>query len=137
MAFLTPAELNTHLYGEVVDEITRDQVEIAQSAVDAAIEEAMGYLSGYDRPAILAQTGANRNPVLLLYMKDIAVWHFINLANPAVEMELRLQRYEKAIAWLKSVQAGKAVPILPVPGSPEGDDNFIKFGSNPRRNNYF
>ena len=51
----------------------------------------------YDTEAIFAATGNNRNPILLLYIKDIAVWHFINLANPNVEMQLRQDRYEKAV----------------------------------------
>lgn len=139
MAFLSIPELNTHLYGEVVEEITRTQDEIAQSAIDAAISEAFGYLSAYDTAAILLQEGAARNASLLLFIKDIAVWHFINLANPAVEMELRKDRYEKAIDWLEKVQAGKIVPALPVPTPPEGapENTFIRFGYSSKRNNYF
>lgn len=140
MAFLTVEELYTHLHEEVIDEITGNDDTKAESAIKAALEEALGYLSAYDTATIFAATGDARNPILLLYTKDIAVWHFINLANPNVEMQLRLDRYEKAVKWLEKVQAGKTNPSLPLPAAPEDGsplENFMKWGSNPKRNNYF
>lgn len=140
MPFLTPAELISHLYNEVVNEIGRNDTAIAQGAIDAATEEARGYLTAYDITAIFSATGSNRNPILLLYIKDIAVWHFIQLSNPNVEMELRLERYEKAVKWLEKVQAGKTNPSLPLPAAPgDGSDanNFLKWGSNTQRKNYY
>lgn len=137
MPFLTIEEIKTHLYGEVVEEITRTDDSIVQDAVNAAIEEALGYLTAYDTEAVFNATGTDRNSVLLLYTKDIAVWHFINLSNTAVEMELRLKRYEKAVKWLEGVQSGKINPKLPLPPPPEGDNNFIKWGSIPKRGNYY
>lgn len=143
MAFLTPTELDTHLYGEVRTEIHRGQESILQAAIDAAIEEVKSYLSAYDTVAAFAATGSNRNALLLLYTKDIAVWHYIQLANPNVEMELRQLRYENAIAWLSKVQKGQATPSLPYPTPPvdtNGDghsDGYIKWGSNLKRINNF
>lgn len=140
MAFLTPDELKTHLYGEIVSTINRADNTILQSAIDAAISEVKSYLSAFDTEAIFSATGDERNPILLLYTKDIAVWHFIQLANPNTNLELRADRYEKAIQWLDKIMRGQVVPDLPLPGPPDdGTDqqNFIKWGSNPARNNYF
>lgn len=140
MAYLTPEEIKTHLYGEVVGEIDRADNTIIQSAIDAAIEEAGSYLSAFDTTAVFAAEGDARNPALLLFIKDIAVWHFIQLASPSVDMQLRLDRYEKAIKWLDKVQRGQVVPNLPYPAAPvDGapQENFIKWGSVPPRNNYF
>ena len=139
MAYLTTDEISTHLYPEVVTEINRTDASRLQSAIDAATEEASGYLSAYDVPAILAQTGTARNPTLLLFIKDIAVWHYIQLSNPGVEMELRLSRYEKAIKWLDKVQRGDVTPNLPQLQSQEGEPlkNYFKWGSNPKRQDYF
>ncbi|MBS0647380.1 MAG: DUF1320 family protein [Verrucomicrobia bacterium] len=137
--FLTPEEVNTHLYGEVVTEISRADTTILQSAISAAIEEAKGYLTAYDLTAIFSATGADRNSVLLLFCKDIAVWHFINLSNPAVEMQLRLERYEKAIKWLEKVQSGKTNPSLPFPEvtPPAQANNYLKWGGNYKRSTNF
>ncbi|MBN8834580.1 MAG: hypothetical protein ABS68_00195 [Niastella sp. SCN 39-18] len=141
MPYLTASEISSHLYGEVVKEIERDPTTTAQLdfAIDAAIEEARGYLTAYDTTAIFNATGANRNPILLLYVKDIAVWHYIQLSNPGVEMELRLKRYERATEWLSEVQRGKNNPNLPYPtvAPPNEPNNYIKWGSNIKRNNNF
>ena len=137
MAYLTPDEINTHLYGEVVEEISRDNADLMQNAIDTAIDEAYGYLRAYDVDAIFSTTGSDRNNALLVFVKDIAIWHFINLSNVAVEMELRLKRYEKAIQWLQKVQDGKTNPQLPVKEviPPQQDKSYIKWGSN-RKTNY-
>jgi phage gp36-like protein len=141
MPYLTAAEINTHLYGEVVAEIERQTPAspLLDTAIKAAIAEVKGYLSAYDKAAIFDATGDDRNPIILLYTKDVAVWHYIQLANPDVDYEQRKERYELAIDYLEKVQSGKAVPELPVPtveGTAEGE-GFIKFGSNPKRNNYY
>lgn len=141
MPYLTAAEINTHLYGEVVAEIERQTPAspLLDTAIKAAIAEVKGYLSAYDKTAIFEATGDDRNPIILLYTKDIAVWHFIQLANPDTDYEARKERYELAIDFLEKVQSGKAVPELPVPDveNTTAGEGFIKFGSNPKRNNYF
>jgi phage gp36-like protein len=118
-----------------VEAIEGDWDGIADSSIDAAISEAKGYLSNYDIAAIFAAVGAARNAILLLYIKDIAVWHFIQLANPNIDLELREKRYNRAIEWLEDVQAGKVVPPLPTiaPTETNPQPGKLKFGSNPRR----
>lgn len=109
-------------------------------AVKAATEEAKGYLTDYDVTAIFAATDDDRNPILLLYVKDIAVWHFIQLSNPGVEMEARKTRYEFAIKWLQKIQDGKTNPSLPTIAPPvDGSDQQIqvKWGGNTKRKNNF
>lgn len=138
--FLDPTELSSHLYGEKVSTINRGDTTVLQSAIDAAISEVKSYLSAFDTDTIFNATGADRNPILLLYTKDIAVWHFIQLANPNTDLALREDRYSKAIDWFDKVMRGQVVPDLPLPAPPaDGSDqqNFIKWGANPTRNNYF
>ena len=104
MAYLTPAELSTHLYPEVQQEIERSSVETnkANEAIATAISEAESYLKHYDTVAIFAATGNNRNKAILTFIKDIAVWHFINICNANVEWEMRESRYKLAITFLKN-----------------------------------
>lgn len=139
MAYLTKEEIGTHLYAGVTTEINRGDDTIINDAIAAAIAEARGYLTAYDMTAIFAATGDDRNPILLLYIKDIAVWHYIQLSNPGVEMELRLKRYEQAIKFLEKVQSGKTNPSLPYPSTPPpGETNtYIKYGGIDKRNNNF
>jgi len=136
MAFLTKDELNTHLYGELVDAVTRNDDTIIESAIDGAISEAKGYLGKYDVTAIFAATGSNRNQLLLIFVKDIAVWHFINLANPGIDYESKQDRYNAAVRWLKGVQRGEISPDLPLDESTD-QPGVIIYGSNTKRENHF
>jgi phage gp36-like protein len=145
MAYLTIEELQTHLYGESIETISRDDDAIPQAAIDGAIAEARGYLAGrYNVNAAFSATGTRRNALLLIFLKDIAVWHFVNLGNACTDMELRRLRYERAVDWLKAVMRGDVTADLPpkeadagsLPGknNPLGD---IAFGSNPKRIQHF
>ncbi len=140
MAFLTPEEMQTHLYKENIDIIAREDVTIVTAAIDAAIEEASGYLGAYDRQQIFAAEGSERNALLLIFVKDIAVWHFVNLCNAGTDLQLRQDRYERAVAWLRSVQKSETKPNLPVAedaqGNPAPVGEYI-FGSNPKRSQHF
>lgn len=136
MSFLTKTELGSHLYVESMDVITRGDDTLVEAAIDAAIQEAKGYLSSFDKDAIFAAQADTRNALLLTFVKDIAAWHLINLCNAGADMKLRQDRYERAIAWLKAVQKGDVSPDLPVAtvDSPVGT---IVFGSNEKRNQHF
>lgn len=142
MAFISPEELGTHLYLENIETITRYDNAILLAAIDTAIAEAYGYLGSYDREQIFSAKGDNRNALLLTFVKDIAVWHFLCLSNAGVEMQLRQDRYERAIAWLKAVQKSEIKPNLPTKddadndGKPDGVGEYI-FGSNPKRSQHF
>ena len=89
MAYLTTEDMYTHIYQENIETICRGDEAVMLSAIDAAIEEASGYLTKYDTQTIFSATGSARNAILLLFVKDIAAWHFVNLCNAGVDLELR------------------------------------------------
>lgn len=138
--FVEIAEIKTHLYGEQVEAISGDDEDLLTAAIDGAVAEAKGYLHQFDKDAIFGATEGDRNALLLIFVKDIAVWHFINLANPGVDYKARQDRYNRAIAWLKSVQAGEVVPDLPAAAASDDDENNTSGGvvwnSNQKRVNY-
>ena len=141
MTFITPEELRTHLYKENVEVIDREDTTILVAAIDAAVEETYGYLGAYDRTKIFGAEGKDRNALLLLFVKDMAVWHFINLCNAGTELELRQDRYDRAVSWLRQVQKGDVKPNLPIvdnngDGKPDGAGEYL-FGSNPKRVQHF
>lgn len=137
MAFLTISELKTHLYNENVEVISRNDDTVVQASIDAAIAEAKSYLTAYDVSAVFAAIGSSRNALLLTFVKDIATWHFLVLCNAGVELELRQNRYERAIAWLKAVQKGDVAADLPADTSEDSVSGVIIFGSNPKREQHF
>lgn len=142
--FLSTEELNTHLYQEIIDCVSRredeqEELTILQASIDAAISEMKGYLSDYNIEEIFGATGDDRHPLLLTFAKDITIWHFLNLSNPSADLALRKARYERAIEWLKGVQKGDIIPDLPDPEEPEdgSQSGAIRHGSNERRENHF
>ena len=137
--FLTPEELKTHLYTENIDIISRNDVTILQAAIDGAIQESKSYLSSYDRDSIFSASGDARNALLLIFIKDMSVWHFINLCNAGTEMEIRKARYDRAVDWHKAVQKGQVSPDLPVIIDDKGDSSAgqVIYGSNVKRNQHF
>lgn len=136
--FIAVEELTTHLYQENIDVIARADNTIVMAAIDTATQEAKGYLSDYDREEIFSQVGSNRNALLLTLVKDMAVWHFINLSNAGVDIDIRLKRYERAIDWLKSVRRGDVTPDLPKLIDDNGKvRGGVIAGSNPKKTQHF
>lgn len=127
MAYLTKEELTTHLRSESIASIIRDDDALAKSAIDSAISEAKGYLSRFDTNAIFSATGSDRNELLLTFVKDISIWHLVNIVNPNIEMKLRQDRYERAVDWLKDVQKGRVEPDLPK--AKDVDTSLTQYGS--------
>ena len=136
--FLNNEEMKTHLYAENISIIQRDDETILTAAIQGATIEARGYLKAYDVEKVFSSEGEERNPLLLIFVKDIATWHFLVLCNAGHELKLRQDRYDRAIQWLKGVQRGDIDPDLPVMASESGQGTgIIKFGSNPPRGQHF
>jgi hypothetical protein len=138
--YLNIDEIYTHLYEETVGAIGGNDERLLLAAISGAISESKGYLHAFDLVEIFGRTGDERDPLLLIWLKDIAVWHFINIARPAVDYDVRERRYNAAIAWLKGVQEGDIIPDFPRPVSPDTGEaentTGIKFSSNTKRGNY-
>lgn len=100
------------------------------------MEEVAGYLrSRYDVAAVFEATGDNRNKVIVMRCCDVALYHMVSSRNQRQGMEIRKERYERAIKWLEDVQKGLIMPDLPTPVGPNGEEdilNPIKFGSEKR-----
>lgn len=138
--YLTAAEIYTHLYEETIKVISGEDERLLLTALKGAVKEAKGYLSAFDMSKEFAKAGEERDDLLLIWIKDIAVWHYINIARPSVDIDIRERRYNAAIAWLKGVQKGDIVPDFPRPVDPETNvetnSTGILIGSNPKRGNY-
>jgi len=137
--FIVEEELKTHLRNEQLAAITRNDDTIAPAAIDGAIAEAKGYLGDYNSEEIFGKTGSDRHPLLLIFVKDIAVWHFITLCNVGTQFEIREKRYDRAIKWLEGVQSGKITIELPKKTDADGNATKqpVKFSSNPKRTQHF
>jgi len=134
--YITPDEITTHLGAEQIEAISDGDETMLQAAIDGALVEAKGYLHAFDIEAELAKTGAQRNALLIIFVKDIAVWHFINICNVNTDIDVREKRYDRAVSWLRQVQKGEVMPSLPALPVPD-QTNTIIFNSNQKRENHF
>ena len=136
--YISPTEITTHLGVEQIEAISDGDETMLTAAIDAATQEAKSYLKAYNIADELAKTGTERNTLLVIFIKDIAVWHFINICHVNTSLELRQDRYERAIAWLKSVQKGEVLPDLPSFEAADGEANNLpyKVTSNQKRTNH-
>ena len=142
---ILPADLTNKVYQETINLITRNDPNIAQEAIDAAIGEAKIYLSKYDLVQMFGDQGNNISAVfsdtfLTNLIKDIALWHLFTLANPNISLELARTKYMDAKKMLREIQNGDADPKWPYMNTtgqtaPQGD--AIAYSSNRRNHNHF
>ena len=128
------------MHDEVVEAISRGTEAIPLAAIDAAVSEVKSYLHAYDIKKEFALKGDERNALLLLFVKDVAIWHFVNLGNVCTDMDVREKRYDRAISWLKAVQKGDITADLPRKAKDEDGNTVlgqIAYGSNKKRVQHF
>jgi hypothetical protein len=145
MAIITKADLSTHLYAEIIEEITRTDDTIITRTIDTAESTAKAYLSKYD---LVALFGTNlvlptvNSHLLINIVKDITCWHLIRLSNPNINLELFRTNFEDAIKLLERIQKNQAEPegwpLKPIESDIDPTDNSsVVWSSNKKRSNYF
>lgn len=140
---IAPADLKTHIYSKIVDEISRADTTIPLKAIATGIEEVKIYLNRYDLVQLFGNdtvAATFTNDLLTDIVKCVSVWKLILLAQPNVDIQMIRTRYEDAIATLKAIQAGKANPEWPYKDTtaetaPQG--RTVKKYSSEKRNNEF
>lgn len=131
---LTRDDFKTHLYPELIAAIERADNTKLETAIKASTLLAKGFMSRFDKYALFTATGEYRDEFLLMLLKDLAVWNFIVIANPNINVEFHKERYDDAIKLLEKIQAGKMVPDgWPMATEPESSGTFFHIASNPRR----
>ena len=96
-----------------------------------AQEEITSYLRprGYDVAAVFSASGDSRNPLIIMYMIDMALYHLhSSLAGRAIPKN-REDRYRAALEWLTQVNHDKLDPTLPKLPDPNTDPSW-RFGNN-------
>lgn len=136
--FITPDELKTVMYTYQVSEITENDTDIAQMAIDAAVGEMKGYLRRYDTSAIFTATGTDRNPLIMELCKSMAAWYLIRLANVDMLYSQIKERYDRAVAWLTKVADGGLYPELPLITAESGEvQTTMRTGSQTKFNHHY
>ena len=101
--------------------ISQSSPENIANAETEAMEEIAGYLRPvYDTETIFSAMGKDRNRLIVMYTADIALYHLVASQPQKMGIDIRKERYDRAIKWLEGVQAGRIVPDLPFKLSEDG-----------------
>lgn len=105
-------------------------------AEEYALEVAASYLRArYDVKETYSKVDKERNPQLVQAIVHIAIYQMAHRLPQAMGLERWKDRYEEAIDWLKTVQAGKNNPDLPLlttsndQGGKSTHNGSLRFGS--------
>ena len=136
--FITPADYSASIHQEILQAITRNDSAMVEIAEDRAIEEMRAYLRvRYDCDAIFNASGSSRHQLILMFAIDITIFHLFSAGNPIKMTQIRQDRYDRAVEWLKAVNKGSVNPTgLPLL-TPVETHSFMQYGSNPKRQNHY
>lgn len=125
--FITDEDYAVVIGEEALKVTSRASAENRANAELEAIEEISGYLRPvYDCNAIFSAEGDARNRLIVMRTADIALYHLVASLPQKMGIEIRKERYERAIEWLEGVQSGKIIPDLPLV---EDTDSTSSFGT--------
>lgn len=136
--FVNIEDYDASVHREILDALVRDDRSLVEICEDRAIAEMRCYLSKrYDCDAIFSAAGEDRNQLILMMVIDIAVYHIFCIHNPQKLSQIRKDRYERAVEWMRAV-ADEEISIEGVPMLPEDErasKASLMFKSNPKRVN--
>jgi phage gp36-like protein len=112
MPFLTETDYSVQIRSEILTTVKNtDALPKAELSAQAEMES---YLRvRFDVANVFNKEDLERNPIVLMYLVDIVLYHLHTNISPRNIPELRGIRYEAAINWLKMVAKGDLNPDLP------------------------
>lgn len=138
--FITDNDYSVVVGEEALKVISRASESNRRSAEQEAMEEIAGYLRPeYDCNALFTAEGEARNRLVVMYAVDIALYHMVASMPQKMGIEIRKERYDRAIRWLEGVQAGKIMPDIPKPDADDGSDKVcgtVYFSEKKLRHNW-
>lgn len=137
--FVQLSDYDASIHREILDALTRADETVVEICEDRAIAEMRCHLAKrYDCDRIFSATGDDRHQLILMMVIDIAVYHIFSIHNPQKLSQLRTDRYERAVEWMKAV-AAEDISIDGAPLLPEDDRaarSPFQIRSNPKRHNH-
>ena len=137
--FITEEDYKVVIGDAALKVISQVSPENRANAEAEAQEEIAGYLRPkYDCDAIFNASGNARNQLILMMAIDIAVYHIFCIHNPQKLSDVRRERYERAVEWLKAV-AAEQISIAGAPtltGEQRKANAAFRITSTPKRHNH-
>lgn len=136
MNFITRQEFLLYIQEDILDDVIEQDSRILNQAVDTAIEIVRSYLNArYVVEDIFTATGTDRHKLIIDLVLCIATYKLHARVQPTAIPDHRKEDKDDAIETLEKISEAKINPVgLPVPE--EGEKNYIKVGSNEKRDNH-
>ena len=121
--FIQLSDYDSTIHRDILDSLLGGEASENSTIIEdcemTAISEMKSYLNkAYDVEKIFTAEGKARHPLILMMAKDIATYHIFCIHNPYKMSQIRKERYERAIDWLKGVARGE-ITIDGAPRLPE------------------
>lgn len=131
--FIIKEDYQGHIRDYRLDQVTQFDDPMLDKCESRAISFVKSYLSSrYDVDVIFSASGENRDAFILGLCVDVALYYVHRSGNPRKTPQHRKEAYDEAKEWLEGVQMGDINPDLPLPT--DEDKDYMRFGSNPKKN---
>src|SRR4051794_12924421 len=105
MAFLVKTDFKYSIDLTTLDALTGADDTIWQELSDEAVLEMKSFLNArYDVATIFAAVGLLRDKTIVMYCKDISLYHLYSIYSFRAIPKVRIDRYNHAFQWLQDVQ---------------------------------
>ena len=142
--FILLSDYDATIHREILDSLLRGDaaegnavIEVCENRAVATVRSLIG--ARYDCDAIFSATGDERNVLVLKVCVDIAVYEIFCQHNPYKMSQVRKDRYDDAMQWLRDVRDFNAniegAPLLDEES--RNDNSRWLIGSHPQRDTYF
>lgn len=135
--FIELSDYDASIHRDILDALTRNDEAIVEICEDRAITEMRGYLAGrYDCDKIFSAIGNDRNQLVLMMLLDITVYHIFCIHNPQKLSQMRKDRYDRAVEWMKAVKRGMSIDGAPLLEKEERKSSYEMHSNRKRVNHY-
>jgi len=123
MAFISDNDYKVVIGDNALKIISQVSEDVRRSAEAQAQEEIASYLRPkYNVQQVFEADDDERNPLIVMYTCDIALYNMVATMPNRMGLDIRKERYERAIKWLEGVQDGTNIPDLPLPTDEDGNE---------------
>lgn len=124
MTFINDNDYSVLIRNEIKDLLLEEYSETRlRTAEQMGISQVKNYLSGkYDVAEIFEAKGEGRNAHIVMIVLDCTLYHLYTATIPRKIPDIRSQRYQDAIDWLRMLAKGEALADLPKQKNKNGED---------------
>jgi phage gp36-like protein len=138
--YLNQTDVETGLYPEILNVLTRNPDNVETAIKEAEAEVAAYLRARYDIDSEYAKSGAARNTMCVKLVRELAIYNAFKMSNPVNMSESRVQAYKDTINFLKDCQSEKAsIPGLSrlTDANNVSGSSYLISGGNSKRNNSY